>query len=216
VKIIVFLGPPGSGKGTQAAKLSQHSGFVHLSTGDLLRTAVKDGSDLGKAAEGFMQRGELVPDVILIGLVEHFIAQNLSASGFILDGFPRTIPQADGLKQMLQRNGRNVSAAILFKVDAKEIVRRLSERWSCPNCGAIHTFSGGAPPTSACTNDGTPLVRRRDDDPAVVQNRLVVYEEQTRPIADYYRAESVLNEIDAQQTQDDVFKALIQSLKRVY
>lgn len=213
MKIIVFLGPPGSGKGTQAARLSQHSGLVHLSTGDLLRTAVKNGTDLGKAAEGFMQRGELVPDVILIGLVENYIAQNLSATGFILDGFPRTIPQADGLKQMLRRNGRNVSATILFKVDSKEIVRRLSERWSCPTCGAVHTQSGDTATAGTCAKDGTVLVRRRDDDPVVVQNRLAVYEEQTRPIADYYRVESVLKEIDAQQTPDEVFKALLQSLK---
>jgi adenylate kinase len=212
VKIIVFLGPPGSGKGTQAARLSQHGGLVHLSTGDLLRTAVKNGSDLGKAADGFMQRGELVPDVILIGLVESFIAQNLSATGFILDGFPRTIPQAEGLKQMLRRNGRDVGAAILFTVSAEEIVRRLSERWSCPICGAIHTVSGSNSEPGTCEKDGSALVRRHDDDPAVVQNRLTVYEEQTKPIENYYRVESVLREIDAQQTPDEVFKALLQAL----
>ncbi|MEK7774410.1 MAG: adenylate kinase [Candidatus Zixiibacteriota bacterium] len=212
MKIIVFLGPPGSGKGTQAARLSQHSGLVHLSTGDLLRTAVKDGSDLGHAADGFMKRGELVPDVILIGLVEHQIAQNLSAAGFIFDGFPRTIPQADGLKQMLKRNGRSVSAAILFKVDSEEVVRRLSARWSCPACGAIYTVIGDNGSISMCEKDSSALTRRHDDDPAVVQNRLAVYEEQTKPIENYYRVESVLREIDAQQTPEEVFKALLQAL----
>jgi adenylate kinase len=213
VKIVVFLGPPGSGKGTQAARLSQHSGLLHVSTGDLLRTAVKDGTDLGNAADGFMKRGELVPDIILIELVEDLISKNLGASGFILDGFPRTIPQAVGLRQMLRRNGRRVDAAILFKVDSAEIVRRLSSRWFCQTCGSTYSIPDSDSKGMSCTKDATALTRRHDDNPEVVQNRLAVYDEQTKPIADYYRIESVLQEINAQQSPDVVFQDILGALK---
>ncbi len=210
---LVFLGPPGSGKGTQAVRLSQELGLKHLSTGDVLRDAVKCGSELGKQAEGYMKRGELVPDDVILGLIENLIKSGELNGGFILDGFPRTIPQAEGLKQMLENNDINLDTAILFVVDDEEVVKRLSGRWYCPKCAAGYNYPAQMPKVEGrCDNDDARLQRRPDDEEAVVRNRLEVYRKQTRPIEDYYRAESILVEIRAQKPPDKVFEAVLKEV----
>jgi adenylate kinase len=208
---LVFLGPPGSGKGTQAVRLAAKLGLIHLSTGDLLRDAVKRSTDLGKQAEGYMKRGELVPDELIIGLIENQITDGKLDDGFILDGFPRTIPQADGLKGMLKKNNISLDMAILFDVSDDEIVRRLSGRWYCPQCSAGYNYPAQMPKVEGCCDrDNTQLQRRPDDEESVVRNRLEVYQKQTKPIEDFYRRESILVEVNAQQLPDEVFQAVVE------
>ncbi len=210
---LVFLGPPGSGKGTQAARLSEKLGMVHLSTGDVLRDAVKRGTELGKKAEGYMTRGELVPDDLILGLIENKVKAGELRSGFILDGFPRTIPQATGLKAMLMTNAISLDAAILFVVDDGEVVKRLSGRWYCPKCSAGYNYPAQIPKMEGrCDHDNTELQRRPDDDESVVRNRLEVYKKQTKPIEDFYRTESILREIAAQKSPEEVFETLVKEV----
>lgn len=211
---LVFLGPPGSGKGTQAARLSARLGLLHLSTGDLLREAVKRGTPLGHQAEGYMKNGELVPDALIIGLIEEKIQKGELEHGFILDGFPRTIPQAESLKETLAKNRIAIDRAILFDAPDDEIVRRLAGRWHCPTCNAGYNYPLQIPRTEGkCDKDGTQLVRRHDDDESVVRNRLDVYKKQTQPIVDFYRREGMLVAIKADQAPDRVFDALLEATK---
>ena len=211
---LVFLGPPGSGKGTQADRLAQHTGMIHLSTGDLLRAAVKAGSELGKRAEGYMKKGELVPDDLLIALIKDKIDSGELIDGFILDGFPRTIPQATSLEVMLQENSASLDYAMLFDVSDDEVVKRLSGRWFCPECNAGYNYPMKLPKREGiCDNDGAHLKRRTDDEPEVVQNRLEVYKTQTQPIEDYYRDESKLVVIDGEQPPDRVFDSLLKKVR---
>lgn len=210
---LVFLGPPGSGKGTQAARLSDRLGMVHLSTGDVLRDAVRRGTELGRKAEGYMTRGELVPDDLMVGLIEDKVKAGELGNGFILDGFPRTVPQAVGLKAMLENNDIRLDAAILLAVDDDEVVKRLSGRWYCPKCSAGYNYPAQIPKVEGlCDHDGAELKRRPDDDEAVVRNRLEVYKKQTQPIEDFYRSESILREIPAQKSPDEVFESLIREV----
>ncbi len=207
---LVFLGPPGSGKGTQAARLSVKLGLVHLSTGDMLRDAVKKGTPLGQQAEGYMKRGELVPDALIVGLIETRITAGELNSGFILDGFPRTIPQAEALDSMFAKNGIRLHQVVLLSVPDEEIVRRLSGRWHCPTCQTGYNYPMAMPEVAGkCDKDGALLVRRPDDDESVVRNRLDVYKRQTQPIEDYYRQKSLLQEIKADRSPDQVFDSLI-------
>ncbi len=211
---LVFLGPPGSGKGTQAARLSARLGVVHLSTGDLLREAVKNGTPLGLQAEGYMKRGELVPDALIVGLIEDKINTGELNKGFILDGFPRTIPQADALKQMLASHQIGLDHAILFDVPDEEIVRRLSGRWYCPSCNAGYNYPMQIPKVHGkCDKDNAQLMRRPDDEESVVRNRLDVYKKQTQPIEDYYRREGLLVTIKADIAPDSVFEALLDATR---
>ncbi|MBI5265816.1 MAG: adenylate kinase [candidate division Zixibacteria bacterium] len=207
---LIFLGPPGSGKGTQAMRLSKALGLVHLSTGDMLREAVKDGTVLGQKAEAYMKRGELVPDGLVIGLIEERIGNGGLGNGFILDGFPRTIPQAERLKQMFARNGVAVDHAILLMVDDEELVRRLSGRFYCPTCKAGYNYPAQMPAKEGvCDHDNAPLARRPDDEESVVRKRLDVYKRQTQPIEDFYRHEGMLTEIDAGTSPDAVFASIV-------
>ncbi len=207
---LVFLGPPGSGKGTQAAKLSAKLGLVHLSTGDVLRDAVKRGTELGTKAEAYMKSGDLVPDDLIIGLIENKVTSGELEVGFILDGFPRTIPQAEGFKAMLEGNGISLYKTILFVVTDEEVVRRLSGRWYCPQCSAGYNYPAQMPKVEGrCDVDNAELQRRPDDDEAVVRNRLEVYKKQTQPIEDFYRKESILTEIQAERSPEEVFDALV-------
>jgi adenylate kinase len=207
---LIFLGPPGSGKGTQAARLSARLGVVHLSTGDMLREAVRNQTPLGLKAEAFMKRGDLVPDDLIIGLIEQKITNGDLAAGFILDGFPRTIPQAQSLKAMMTKHGIRLDRAVLLDVPDDEIVRRLSGRWHCPTCNAGYNYPMHLPKVDGkCDSDGTALQRRPDDEEGVVRNRLEVYKKQTRPIEEFYRSEAVLSEIKADVAPDAVFEALL-------
>jgi adenylate kinase len=208
---LVFLGPPGSGKGTQAVRLSEERNLVHLSTGDLLREAVKQETDLGKKAREYMERGELVPDELIVGLIETRIAAGELTGGFIMDGFPRTVAQAEALKNMLVHNKINLDKAILLKVSDTEIVRRLSSRFYCPETGETFNFPDAKPVNGQIVvEDNRKLLRRPDDEPEVVRNRLEVYNNQTKPLEDFYRSESILAEIMAEDSPDNVFGALLE------
>jgi len=213
---IVFLGAPGSGKGTQSQRLVERHGIPQISTGDLLRAHVRDGTELGKRAKAVMDAGKLVDDETILGMVRDRLAQPDATRGFILDGFPRTIPQADGLGAMLAQLGCPLDAVILFNVDPVKLVQRISGRRSCQDCGRvfnIHTAPPGTPPHCGQCDDKPRLVQRPDDNEATVARRLAVYEEQTRPLVDYYRGRGLLREIDADAELDDVTARVEQLLK---
>ena len=208
---LVFLGPPGSGKGTQATRLSKERNLVHVATGDLLREAVKRETDLGRKAKDYMKRGELVPDELIVGLIETKIASGELFRGFILDGFPRTVAQAEALKNLLAQNKMNLDKVILLKVSDTEVVRRLSGRFYCPETGETFNFPDAKPINGEIkVAENKKLLRRPDDEPEVVRNRLEVYNNQTKPIEDYYRSQSILAEIMAEDGPDNVFGALLE------
>ncbi len=210
---LIFLGAPGSGKGTQAVRLADKISVLHLSTGDLLRAAVKNGTELGKKAEGFMKAGELVPDDIIIGLIEEKQNSGELNNGFILDGFPRTIPQAESLDEMFKRVGSKIDYAVLLDVDDDEIIKRLSGRMYCNDCQAGYNYPANMPKEKdICDKCGGKLVRRPDDEPDVVKNRLDVYKKQTQPIEDYYRGQSLLLPIAGIGTPDDIFERIVKGL----
>lgn len=205
----VFLGPPGSGKGTQSVRIAEKFGIVHLSTGDILREAMKNKTDLGLKIDSFMKNGNLVPDEIIIEILEEKITSGVLDKGFILDGFPRTIPQAESLKKMLLKNNINLDNAILLDVSDDEIVKRLSGRWYCPECNSGYNYPNKTPKTEGyCDNDNAELKRRPDDQEDVIRNRLEVYKSQTEPIVDFYRSESVLKNINGEQDPDAVFNSI--------
>jgi len=183
--IIVLFGKPGAGKGTQAPLLAKELKVPTLATGDVLRAAVKAGTRRGLEAKAFMDRGDLVPDSVILGIVGEELGQPRYAPGVLLDGVVRTVPQADGLAKMLETLGRRVDAVLVFDIDNEEIVRRLSGRTVCEKCQTPHM---GREPGTACEKCGGRLVRRKDDEPDAIRTRLRVYEEQTAPVLDWYRA----------------------------
>ena len=207
---LVFLGPPGSGKGTQALRVAKELNLTHISTGDLLREAVKNLTDLGQQAEEFMKSGNLVPDELIVKLIEEKISIGDKGNGIILDGFPRTIPQAESLKKMFEQNQGHLDSAVLLEVSDEEVVKRLSGRWFCPKCNAGYNYPSNRPKQEGlCDSDGQELLRRPDDDEAVVKNRLDVYKKQTQPIEEFYRQESILKEIKGEQQPDIVFQDIL-------
>jgi len=211
---LIFLGAPGSGKGTQAVRLAGKISVLHLSTGDLLRAAVKNGTELGKKAEAYMKAGELVPDNVIIGLIEEKQTAGDLDSGFILDGFPRTIPQAEALDAMFERVGTRIDKAVLLDVEDEEIIKRLSGRLYCTGCQAGYNYPANMPKVEGvCDKCGGKLIRRPDDEPEVVKNRLDVYKKQTQPIEDYYREKSVLLAVPGVGTPDDIFHRIEKGLE---
>lgn len=206
----IFLGPPGSGKGTQAKRVCRELDILHLSTGDVLREAVKKGTDLGKKAKGFMLSGELVPDNIIVGVIEDKLKAGELDAGFVLDGFPRTEPQAEALKRMMEKNSKNIDLAILLDVPDEEVIRRLSGRFFCPQCNTGYNYPAKLPrKEGVCDECGTKLMRRPDDEENVVRNRLEVYKEQTEPIVDFYEKESVLSRVAGERNIDDIYQELL-------
>src|SRR5919197_1058229 len=196
---IILFGPPGAGKGTQAKKLAADFGIPHLSTGDILREAVRQGTELGKRAKPLMDAGKLVPDDLVIDMVEERLRAEDAQKGFILDGFPRTVPQAEALDRALeaQRKGRKIDAVIALEVPEAELVGRLSGRRSCPQCGtAYHVVSQPPKRAGFCDKDGTGLVQREDDKEDRVKARLRVYAQQTAPLKEWYRAKGLLRSVD--------------------
>lgn len=195
---LILLGPPGAGKGTQAKNLVDHCGIAHISTGDLLRRAVAEGTPLGQEAHRFMKAGELVPDDLIIQMVEDRIAEADCSKGFLLDGFPRTVPQADALEGMLKRKGLKIDLVLLLLVDDDDLVRRLSGRRSCSQCGAVYHLVFSPPKREGVCDacGGEALIQREDDKEATVRNRLKVYHNQTGPLIDYYKAEDLLKTVD--------------------
>ena len=204
---IVLLGAPGAGKGTQAAKLVEEFGTPHISTGDMLRAAVKAGTPLGQKAKSFMDAGDLVPDDVIIGLVTERLQDPDTEKGFILDGFPRTSAQAVALDAELSKLGRPLDAALLVDVDPEVIVKRLTSRRMCRDCGHI-----GSAADAACPKCSGEMYQRDDDNETTVRNRLDVYEKSTAPLIDYYRGCDLLVSIDGDRDVDvvyaDVKKAL--------
>lgn len=198
---IVLLGAPGAGKGTQAQKLVEDYGFAHISTGDLLRAAVKAGTKLGVKAKSYMDEGKLVPDKLVVDLVTERLADDDTLKGFILDGFPRNTAQAVTLDSALSEMGRNLDAALLVDVKAEVIVKRLSSRRTCRDCG--YTAPAGVDKCPAC---GGEMYQRDDDKPETIQKRLDVYETQTSPLVEYYRGKGLLKVIDGDRPVEDVYK----------
>lgn len=193
---LILFGPPGAGKGTQAQFLVETYAVPQISTGDMLRAAVKNGTPLGVKAQAIMQQGGLVSDEIVLGIVAERLAQSDCSSGFVLDGFPRTIPQADALEDILREAGRRIDHVISLEVDAEEIVRRLAGRRSCPSCGKGYHLVYDPPATPGlCNACGHALVQREDDKEDTIRKRLAVYEEQTSPLKEYYRVKGLLRSI---------------------
>lgn len=213
--ILIFLGPPGSGKGTQAKRLSAEKGWPQLSTGDMLRGAISQGTKLGLEAKSFMDKGMLVPDTVVIGLIAERIGASDCTNGFILDGFPRTIPQAEALDVMLKKVGRAVDQVILFEIEDQELVTRLSGRRTCSKCGAMyHVVTLKPKKDGTCDVCGSALIQRDDDKPEVIKKRLSVYHEQTAPVAGYYQNQQKLARLNAAQGFDEVASALDQILRK--
>lgn len=198
---IVLLGAPGAGKGTQSDKLVEEFGLCHISTGDILRAAVKEGTELGKKAKAYMDAGELVPDDLIIDLMRERFQQPDTEKGVILDGFPRTTTQAVALDTMMAEMGRPLDAALLVEVDPEVIVGRLCSRRMCRNCGHIGNVADG----DTCPKCGGEMYQRDDDNEATVRNRLDVYAKSTSPLIDYYRGAEILVSVDGDRPVDDVY-----------
>jgi len=209
---ILLFGKPGAGKGTQAPKLAEALRAKILATGDVLRTATRAGTTLGKKAKEFMDRGDLVPDDVILGIVGEALARPEYARGAILDGVVRTVPQAEGLERVLKSANRKLDAVLNFDIDNDEIVRRLSARTVCENCQTPYT---GREPGGKCDKCGGTLVRRKDDEPAAIRNRLAVYEAQTAPVFNWYKGNGTrVVTVDAVGSMDEVTKRALKALGR--
>jgi adenylate kinase len=194
---LILLGLPGAGKGTQAKVLADRHGLLHISTGDMFRQAAAEGTELGLRAQAFMSRGELVPDEVTIGMLLERVARPDAAAGIMLDGFPRTIPQAEALDRALRERAEQIDAVLYVQVPEQLLVSRLTGRWSCPKCGAIyHELSNPPKQSGVCDQCGAELTQREDDRPETVQARLNTNREWTEALAAYYRSQSKLREID--------------------
>ncbi len=209
--IIVLFGPPGSGKGTQAKRLVVQSGKPQLSTGDMLRTAISKGTKTGLEAKTFMDKGSLVPDSVVVELIRERIQESDCKKGFTLDGFPRTLPQAESLDLMLKSQSRQVGYAVLFDIQDAELVKRLSGRRTCLKCGAMFHLESAKPKRDGfCDQCDSFLVQRDDDRPDVIQKRLEVYHKQTSPLVEFYKKQNKLKTLDASLPQDLVFTKLVE------
>ena len=210
---IIMLGAPGAGKGTQAKKIAEKYQIPHISTGDIFRANIKNGTELGKKAKTYMDQGLLVPDELVCDLVVDRVQQDDCKKGYILDGFPRTIPQAESLDAALSRLGEAVDYAINVEVPDENIVKRMGGRRACVGCGATYHLVYAAPKKEGiCDNCGAELILRDDDKPETVQKRLGVYHEQTQPLIDYYTKKGILKEVDGTMDMGDVFKAIVEIL----
>jgi adenylate kinase len=211
---VVLLGPPGAGKGTQAKLLREKFEACQVSTGDILRKAVADQSPLGKEASAYIRRGDLVPDGVIVKLVAERLKEKDCAQGFILDGFPRTIPQAQSLEEILQKMGLGLQAVLLVQVPNRIIVERLAGRRTCKDCGALyHLKFNPSASESVCDRCGGGLLQRDDDREETISARLKVYDKQTAPLVDYYRQRGILREIDGVGSVDDIRNRLIKALE---
>jgi len=194
---VAFLGPPGAGKGTQAQTLARAWGVAHIATGDMLREAIAAGTPLGRQAKGYYDRGELVPDDVIVGMLEERLRRPDASGGFILDGFPRTMAQAEALDRMLKDHGQTVERVVFFSVPETELLRRLTGRRLCRTCGTpFHLVSAPPRKPGICDRCGGELYQREDDRADTVRNRLQVYERQTAPLLDYYRDRNLLTSVE--------------------
>ena len=212
---LVLLGPPGAGKGTQAVLISEKYEIPHISTGDILRDAVKQGTELGRYANSYMSRGELVPDELVIGIVVERLQQPDCVSGFLLDGFPRTVAQAEALDKALSERHRELDAVVSLEVEEAEVARRLSGRRVCTECGAIYSSTGYEQTPQICESCGGELITRSDDEPDAIRRRMQVYKAQTEPLVIYYSEKGILQRIPAVGTVEEVFDRIARSLDNV-
>ncbi len=210
---IVMLGAPGAGKGTQAKMIAAKYGIPHVSTGDIFRANIKNGTELGKEAKSYMDKGALVPDELTVRILLDRVAQEDCAKGYVLDGFPRTIPQAEVLDAELTKLNDKIDFAINVDVPDENIVRRMSGRRSCPSCGATYHIVHIPPKQEGvCDKCGAALVQRDDDKEETVKNRLKVYHEQTQPLIDFYEKKDVLKNVDGTVDSEEVFAAIVKIL----
>ena len=213
---IILLGTPGGGKGTQAKKIVEKYGIPHIATGDILREAVAKGTELGKKAKEYMDRGELVPDEIVIGIVRERLKQPDCEKGFLLDGFPRTIKQAEALDEMLKELGKDIDAVIYIDVPEEEIVKRITYRRTCRNCGAVYHLIYAPPKEdNKCDKCGGELYQRDDDKEEVVRQRFKVYMENTAPLIEYYEKKGLLYRVDGTKSINEVFSQVDEILRRL-
>ncbi len=211
---ILLMGPPGAGKGTQAANLVTEFGIPHISTGDMFRAAVKEGTELGKQAKACMDAGKLVPDEVTIGIVRERLAKDDCKKGFILDGFPRTVEQADALDGILKDLGLAITRVLNISVPSEDLIERAVGRRICKKCGATYHVKFHAPKAEGtCDECGGELYQRADDSAETMKNRLSVYEESTRPLIEYYKKAGVYTEVDGRQSIDKVTQELVTVLK---
>ena len=210
---IIMLGAPGAGKGTQAKMIADKYSIPHISTGDIFRAKIKNGTELGKKAKTYMDQGLLVPDELVVDLVVDRVGQEDCSNGYVLDGFPRTIPQAESLDAALEKLGSKVDYAINVEVPDENIVRRMSGRRACVACGATyHIVHIPTKVEGICDRCGSELILRDDDKPETVKKRLAVYHEQTQPLIDYYNDKKVLVEVDGTKDMNDVFTDIVKIL----
>lgn len=212
---IIFLGAPGVGKGTQADFIASKFQIPKISTGDLLRASVAQKTPLGKKAKEYMDRGQLVPDEVVIGLIEEKLDSEECQRGFLLDGFPRTVAQADALSRLLDAKQQPLDRVVHFVLSRNEIIKRLSGRRSCPSCSAVYHLESRPPQREGvCDVCGTTLIQRSDDRPETIEARLTVYEQQTAPLIEYYKAKGILSELDASGSVEEVQQRLLAILTR--
>ena len=207
---IIMLGAPGAGKGTQAKMIAEKYSIPHISTGDIFRYNIKNGTELGKEAKKYMDQGLLVPDELTVKILLDRVAQDDCKNGYVLDGFPRTIPQAEVLEEALTKLGDRIDYAINVEVPDENIVKRMGGRRACLNCGATyHIVSIPTKVEGICDRCGSPVVLRDDDKPETVQKRLSVYHEQTQPLIDYYTKEGILKSVDGTKDLEEVFADIV-------
>jgi adenylate kinase len=202
---LILIGPPGAGKGTQAERLVDDFDLPYYATGDILRSAVSDGTELGREAKGYMDRGELVPDELVCRVIMEQIDSDEAQDGFLLDGFPRTVPQAEALGDALDRRGRSLTAVLLITASDDEIIRRLSGRRICTKAGHVYHVDLDPPKNEGvCDQDGSRLIQREDDKPETVAKRLAVYRKQTEPVIEWYRDTGLLRTFDGNRSPEEV------------
>ncbi|MBO0688382.1 MAG: adenylate kinase [Candidatus Dormibacteraeota bacterium] len=211
---LLLYGPPGSGKGTQAGFLRDRLGIPQIATGDMLRAEAAKGSELGIRARAIMDRGDLVPDDVMVGVVDRRLREPDAARGFILDGFPRTLPQARALDGVMSSLGRLFHRILYLYVDEEELVERLSDRWLCPKDGRTYSARGNPPAEgNRCPIDGTELVQREDDRPEAARRRIQVYLRDTLPVLDYYRPRGIVSEVDGRGDVEDVRERVLAAIE---
>jgi len=212
---LMIMGPPGAGKGTQAERLVKDLDITHISTGDMFRAAIKQGTEMGKKAKEYMDKGQLVPDEVVVGMVKDRLSQPDCTKGFLLDGFPRTVAQADSLSKTLDALGIKLDGVINIAVPRERLMARLTGRRVCKACGASYHVMFNAPKTEGvCDSCGGELYQRSDDNEETVSNRLDVYESQTQPLIDYYKEAGILLNINGDQNIDLVLKDVLAALKK--
>lgn len=212
LKYIVLLGPPGAGKGTQAGRISRHFNLVHISSGDVFRTEINSGTDLGKTAQKYLAQGQLVPDDVTVGMIKSYLQRSGNGNGFLLDGFPRTMTQAEAIDGIVKSGGAKLAAVIFIDISDAETVRRISSRRQCNKCGNIYSLSQAADDGLNKCRCGGEFIVRQDDRPEVVQERLNVYRAMTAPLIEHYQKQQVLRRVEGEGAVDEITNKIFRIL----